>query len=921
MDLRYLEFALVDQEFYDQPSERTPNRRRFNLALDLDWSAWETTVTDGWVRRNPLRATLPDQGWKIHASATTSNAQELLTTISTYCHARSMIFKHVPSHTEMLQRNMKYVDRATSGKFVTIYPQDEDELLSTLAELDALLDGAEGPYILSDLRWNEGPLYVRYGGFRMLYTRNEHDIQVPAVRHPDGRLVPDERLPSFSPPAWVTLPSFLKEQIEKLGSGAAPEGFDYQISEALHFSNGGGVYRATQISTGREVILKEGRPHAGLTPDGRDAVARLDSEAAILEELRDEPSIVDLIDKFTLFGHRFMACEFIDGETLNKEMVLRNPIIRSDSSRADRDEYRKWVLSICDQVEEQLQRLHARGIVFGDLHPNNLMVKPDGRVTFVDLEMSHHEIDDSLIAIGAPGYVASDGRRGFAADKYSLACIKLSLFIPLTVLFNLDPRKLDDHLAAAQAEYELSGAFIESIRLDMNLPTGGRSGSSRLSTKTLDSITAWDTSTVSGIRHLQELIVRFIESSADFSRYDRSYPGDIRQFTENGFGLAHGAAGVVHALRVSGFNADPLALQWIADAVTEYRGQQIGLYDGIAGVAWLWRELGMTTSADEITDKLLNVDFDNLTSDLYSGLAGIGLFLLSERDHLRDYDRVDAALADIFEILARRSQALPDPTASGPQPSVPTGRGGLFWGQSGVSLFASRLYQATSDERHLQLAQFTLDYDLAHCVEVDDGSIQMNEGWRVLPYLASGSIGCGLALLQFLDVGGPREYVNMLATIERVTMTDFVVEPNVSNGRSGLLLFIADLERHGLATSSTSTSFDWHLSQLKLHALQNKVGIAFPGEQMIRLSTDVSTGAAGVLLTLDAARRRLGGDAFSRGDLLPLIISGNLAPVSSTSQISESQISGEEVSSYGLRTRVADSPEPHQRSRTVELGE
>jgi hypothetical protein len=35
--------------------------------------------------------------------------------------------------------------------------------------LGELLYGQPGPYILSDLRWGSGPLYVRYGGFAERY--------------------------------------------------------------------------------------------------------------------------------------------------------------------------------------------------------------------------------------------------------------------------------------------------------------------------------------------------------------------------------------------------------------------------------------------------------------------------------------------------------------------------------------------------------------------------------------------------------------------------------------------------------------------------------------------------------------------------------------------------------------------------------
>jgi len=65
----------------------------------------------------------------------------------------------------MVMFNSKSARRGSSGKLVTIYPADDAELELVLKELDGILVGVEGPYILSDLRYADGPLFVRYGGF------------------------------------------------------------------------------------------------------------------------------------------------------------------------------------------------------------------------------------------------------------------------------------------------------------------------------------------------------------------------------------------------------------------------------------------------------------------------------------------------------------------------------------------------------------------------------------------------------------------------------------------------------------------------------------------------------------------------------------------------------------------------------------
>lgn len=153
-----------------------------------------------------------------------------------------------------------------------MYPADEAELESILTDLGALLDGQAGPYILSDLRWGTGPLYVRYGGFAGRWCLGPDGEQVPAIADPDGRLVPDRRGPSFKPPEWVALPSFLEPHLLARNSARADQ-LPFRIEKALHFSNGGGVYAGFDPATGDPVVLKEGRPHAGLAADGSDAAA------------------------------------------------------------------------------------------------------------------------------------------------------------------------------------------------------------------------------------------------------------------------------------------------------------------------------------------------------------------------------------------------------------------------------------------------------------------------------------------------------------------------------------------------------------------------------------------------------------------------------------------------------------------------
>lgn len=123
---------------------------------------------------------------------------------------------------------------------------DEAELARTLEGLDALVGGRPGPYVLTDLRFREGPLYVRYGGFRTRYMEDADGELVTAFRRPDGTPEPDRRAPVFHTPDWVATPDILKDS---LAARQAVDDFPYRITGALHFSHGGGVYRAEAVAT------------------------------------------------------------------------------------------------------------------------------------------------------------------------------------------------------------------------------------------------------------------------------------------------------------------------------------------------------------------------------------------------------------------------------------------------------------------------------------------------------------------------------------------------------------------------------------------------------------------------------------------------------------------------------------------------
>ncbi len=837
-----MSFCLADPVFYDSPRHAAGNAVRGYLDDLTVPDGWEVSGKGPWTFLRPRRAALPAQGWKVHVSATPDNAAGVLGAVWDYCLPREVAFKFLTSRTDVLLRNGKYAERGGSGKFVTIYPADLAQLTSVLHGLDEVLRRSDGPYVLTDVRWRDGPLYVRYGGFAERFCTLPSGERALAIADPHGVLVPDQRQARFAPPSWVDIPDVLRPSVAARAEPDAGTPFPFSGVRPLHFSNGGGVYVATDTRTGREVVLKEARPHAGLDPAGADAVRRLRREHGFLEKLSGTGVVPELYDYLVCWEHHFVVEEYVDATPLGRELVERSPLIHPDVDEAAVREYARWARDVLDRVGRALHVLHDRGIAFGDLHPHNILLRPSGEVVFVDLEMASWLADDERAALGAPGYVAPDGRTGADADLYALACLRLSLFLPLTTLLPLDQDKAAMLADSVVRRFGLPRSYATrttEVLRDRRAVPRARSRAASLAAGVEEGTPDWPA--------VRESVRAAVLASATPHRRDRLFPGDIEQFTHTGTGLAHGAAGVLYALARSGCGRFPEHERWLLDAVHDGQcDEHPGFYDGLHGIAYALAELGLVEDALRVLDRALAVAAGPLPATLFSGLAGVGLNLLRFATLTGDESLVARAV-ETGALAATAMGLTPDPERDGGgPPSAARGRAGLVFGPSGPALLFVRLFEATGDDRFLDLAAAALRRDVARCVVVPDGTMQMDEGWRVVPYLAAGSLGVGLVLREFLRHRPDPGFESALARIRRAAEPEFVICPGLFNGRAGLVAFLT-------TAGGAAPVIDRHLSRLAWHMLSYRDEVAFPGDQLMRLSMDLATGSAGVLFALSGA--------------------------------------------------------------------
>lgn len=865
MDKRYEVYALADRHFYETPDRLSVGAqgaaRAYEAAREDVPDGWTAARIGDWLTLTPLGpdgapVPGPAQGWKIHASATLANAERIARIVWDYCVPRGIPFKFVPGPQLLHLRNAKYAGRDSSGKFVTVYPADEQQLHTVLRELGRLLEGFEGPYILTDLRWDDGPLYVRYGAFARLFVVDDRGSLVPAVRDGEGRLVPDRRAPSFQVPQWVTLPEFLAPQLAARNTTTVGE-LPYRIEKALHFSNGGGVYTGTDTRDGRKVVLKEGRPHAGLAADGADAVTRLERERQALEQLAGTGVVPEVRDWFLLGDHRFLVMDFVAGRPLNSFFAERHPLIGPDTDPGAVADYTAWALRIHRAVERAVKTVHARGIVFNDLHVFNIMVAPDDEsVSLLDFEAAAPVGENGRQVVAHPGFLAPADRRGVDVDRYALACLRLAMFLPVTSLFVVDRDKAA-HLADVIAGQfpDVPREFLDEAVAEICRDVAGPERAAHTARARSASFVEpgdWPYS--------RDSMVKALLASATPEREDRLFPGDVAQFSDGGgLGLAHGAAGVLYALAATGAERYDEGERWLLDRTDPPPvGTPLGLYDGLAGVAHVLDLLGHRQRALDLIDTVLRERWQRLSSDLRGGLAGLGLVLGGLADTTGEPELGERA-AQAADILVGRLTA---PAPSGARP-----RAGLLRGASGPALFLLRQYERTGDRRLLDAAGEALRQDLACCVEQKGGSLEVDEGWRTMPYLGDGSVGVGMVVDDYLahaaDGGAGRDSATDMAAFERAragiltaATSRFYAQPGLFQGRAGMILHLS----RTTAPGADADRLAGQIAGLGWYAMSYQGQLAFPGHQMMRLSMDLGTGTAGCLLALGAA---LGADAAS----------------------------------------------------------
>ncbi|MFF0478758.1 class IV lanthionine synthetase LanL [Streptomyces sp. NPDC004284] len=381
--------------------------RPATAATERDWDALLAAALEkrggaqGWTARRgaywhqlkPVGTELRAQGWKIHLSATAGNCTEVLERVVDTLLAARCAFKFVAGQERYRRSVSRRTDRASAGKLITVYPNDDGQFRELAEALDRATRGLTGPVILTDRPYRPGSLVqYRYGAFAGRRVLGDNGLYASVLVAPDGTLVPDDRSAWFCPPPWAVDP--LAEEASEEASGAEapcdgpraeePAGTDvllldgrYEVTDAIRHTSRGGVYRALDVRTGRPVVLKQARPHIDAQADGADARDLLRNEARMLGRLAPTGYVPRFLGEFEVDEDLFVVQEELPGRTLHEAM---------EEAGSDTLPDLPAVLDTAARLVAMVAAVHAEGVVLGDFAPGNVLVDEEGRVRLIDLE-------------------------------------------------------------------------------------------------------------------------------------------------------------------------------------------------------------------------------------------------------------------------------------------------------------------------------------------------------------------------------------------------------------------------------------------------------------------------------------------------------------------------------------------------------
>ncbi|MCC9311066.1 class IV lanthionine synthetase LanL [Kitasatospora sp. RB6PN24] len=668
----------------------------------------------------------PAQGWKIHVSAAGTVATEVLSAVAGVIAEDPCTFKFAADREKLHQINSRNSERGSAGKFITVYPADDDQFLRLAEELHRATEGMPGPVVLSDRPFAPGSLvHYRYGAFSRRAELGNDGAYRSMLHGPDGERFEDVRTAGYRCPPWVVDPTLGAEAAVtdgarrngRRGGGGVLVGGRFALTAAIRHSAKGGVFLGTDTTDGTSVVVKQARAHIEVDRAGTEARSALRHEARMLAELAGLGLTAEPLELIEQQDSLLLVQQHIPGQSLGSWVAAR--LTRDGAPDVPWDQAQPMALALVDLLE----RVHAAGVVLRDLSPGNVLVRPDRQLCLVDLELACPEGRLAGTA-GTPGYRAPEQRESAAvaekaADLFALGGLffllatghdpllpeqggsgrpvpqRLDRWLDLAARTGTTARRLAPLVRELRAERPEQRATLTEVRRLLGAPAGPPPAPAP---QPLDRLLG------DGLRRLAE--------TATPHRPDRLWPTVPNGQRTDPCNVQHGAAGVL-AVLARGLAVYPSAAptvrqaaRWIERRCAAEPVVLPGLHFGRSGVAW-----ALLDAAEALHDEAAAERARRLAEpvphrwpnpDVCHGAAGAGFLRLRLGDHRAALDGARGLLAAAVEEPYGTVWPVPQTFDSSLAGITHLGYG---HGVAGVGAFLLAVHRATGDAAALAGAE------------------------------------------------------------------------------------------------------------------------------------------------------------------------------------------------------------------------
>jgi tRNA A-37 threonylcarbamoyl transferase component Bud32 len=727
-------------------------RQEFRAA-----DGWDVSASRGpaqpWIRvAQHDSEPIPPQGWKVHVSAVAGNAAAVLHDIAPVLRSHLVTFKVLGKLEWLDALNQGSAGRSQIGKFITVYPVDDDSFTEVALAMAEELQSHLGPWIVTDRRVRGSScVFYRFGSFSSTLMQTSEGPLAAAMTAPDGTLTPDLRQPFYVQPEWCSDP------LEALGRS---EPLSVQELLADRFQTVLPVREGTRHRFDVAVDLEQldtclikRRVLPAYPARERDG---LRNEARALESLAGVAGVPSLRAVVTDACGTALAIDEVSGAVSLEEWVRARFLAAGLPDDA-------MVELVWHELGSLADRIHLQGIVHGDIKSANVLVDGEDRLHVVDFELSGSPgTRRERKGQGTRGYLSQSALAGhpLSEDDDRFAVDALAFFVATGV----EPSQLPDGSELADQPIALLNPALSAPlvgRLAAALSPNGPAPASR---DVEDSITeACHELSTALLGHMEEAPGGLLWRSTHLV-------GKGRVLRHVNTGSAGSLLGLCAAYAATSRDDVAVAIDAASRALVEqewpYR-RLPGLFVGEAGVAVALLRAGHSLGESQWVDHAIRMarataEIEEGALDVFRGTAGrllAHLAMWRVTGESRDLELATEAGDRILKHESPRGSGLwrdLDRTEAG-EASL-----GYSHGAAGVADALLRLHDASGCERFAVAAKRALDTVASAAIPLTDEAglllwPSVADGPRRVPYWCHGSAGIAPVFASAsLALGEPR---------------------------------------------------------------------------------------------------------------------------------------------------------------------